>query len=264
MGVITGFTDLDYKLEGGLQKGSLYVLAARPSMGKTAFILNVAKHICVDERKTAIIFSLEMPKEALMTRLLSMESHVDADRLRKGSVTPTDWEGLIEAASNLGESGLLIDDTFNITVGEIRSKCRKYKEEHPDLAVVFIDYLQLIRGSGKYNSPVYEVGEISKSLKGLARDLGLPVVTLSQLSRDTAKRENKRPVLSDLRDSGSIEQDADVVMFLHREDYYNHDPNFEKKNVTELIIAKQRNGPIGTVELIWLPDQTRFANKERV
>ncbi len=187
-GVATGFTELDYKT-AGLQPSDFILVGARPSMGKTAFILNVAKHICVDEKKTAIIFSLEMPKAALMTRLLSMESHVDADRIRKGSVTSTDWEGLIEAASNLGESGLLIDDTFNITVGEIRSKCRKYKDEHPDLAVVFIDYLQLIRGSGKYNSPVYEIGEISKSLKGLARDLGLPVVTLSQLSRDTAKRK---------------------------------------------------------------------------
>ncbi len=259
-GVATGFTELDYKM-AGLQPSNLILVGARPSMGKTAFILNIAKHICINDKKTAIIFSLEMSKEDLMNRLLSMESHVNAERLRNGSVTPTDWEGIIEAASTLGESGMLIDDTPNITVAELRSKCRKYKTDHPDLAVVFIDYLQLMSGSGKYNSPVYEVGEISKSLKGLARELEIPIVTLSQLSRDTAKRENKRPVLSDLRDSGSIEQDADVVMFLHREDYY--DSTTEKKNITEVIIAKQRNGPIGTVELVWLPEQTRFANKER-
>ncbi|MCR5301475.1 MAG: replicative DNA helicase [Lachnospiraceae bacterium] len=259
-GVATGFTDLDYKT-AGLQPADLILVAARPSMGKTSFILNIAQHICIKDKKTAVIFSLEMPREQLVNRLLALESHVDSELIRNGRVTQKDWEGIIEAASSIGESGLMIDDTPGITIGELRSKCRKYKAENKDLSAIFIDYLQLMQGTGRFDSKQQEISDISRSLKSLARELGVPVIALSQLSRAPEKREDHRPMLSDLRESGAIEQDADVVMFLYRDDYYN--PDTEKKNITEVIIAKQRNGPIGKVELVWLPDLTKFANKAK-
>lgn len=258
-GLSTGFTDLDYKT-AGFQNSDLILIAARPSMGKTAFVLNVAQHICFKLHKCAAVFSLEMSKEQLVNRLLSLESHVDSSSIRNGSVSPKDWEGLIEGASTIGESSLIIDDTPGISISELRSKCRKYKMEH-DMSIIIIDYLQLMSGSGRSDSRQQEISDISRSLKSLARELNVPVIALSQLSRAVEKRDDHRPMLSDLRESGAIEQDADVVMFLYRDDYYNKET--EKKNIAEVIIAKQRNGPIGTTELVWLPDYTKFANKAK-
>ncbi|MBR1910463.1 MAG: replicative DNA helicase, partial [Lachnospiraceae bacterium] len=192
---------------------------------------------------------------------LSLESHVDSKSIRNGNVSAKDWEGIIEAASVIGESKLIIDDTPGISIGELRSKCRKYKAENKDLSVIIIDYLQLMSGSGRTDSRQQEISDISRSLKSLARELNIPVVALSQLSRAVEKRDDHRPMLSDLRESGAIEQDADVVMFLYRDDYYN--PDTDKKGIAEVIIAKQRNGPIGTTELVWLPDLTKFANKAK-
>ena len=259
-GVATGFTDLDF-MTAGLQPSDLVLIAARPSMGKTAFVLNIAQHICFKENKGAVIFSLEMSKEQLVNRLLSLESRVDSKSIRNGNVSAKDWEGLIEGASVIGESKLIIDDTPSITVGELRSKCRRYKAENRDLAVIIIDYLQLMSASRRSDSRVQEISDISRALKSLARELNMPVVALSQLSRAVEKRDDHRPMLSDLRESGAIEQDADVVMFLYREDYYDKDT--DNKNIAEVIIAKQRNGPIGKVDLVWLPDLTKFANKAK-
>lgn len=255
-GVATGFSDLDYKT-AGLQPSDLILVAARPSMGKTAFVLNIAQHVCFKDNRAAVIFSLEMSKEQLVNRLLSLESGVDSKSIRNGSINAKDWEGLIEGASVIGESNLIIDDTPGISVSELTSKCRKYKKDM-NISLVIIDYLQLMSGSGKSESRVNEIGDISRALKALARDINVPVIALSQLSRAVEKRDDHRPMLSDLRDSGAIEQDADVVMFLYRDDYYNKES--EKKGIAEVIIAKQRNGPIGTTELVWLPDLTKFAN----
>lgn len=260
-GVATGFTDLDYKT-AGLQPSDLILIAARPSMGKTAFVLNVAQHICFKDHRGAAIFSLEMSKEQLVNRLLSLESFVDSKAIRNGSVTAKDWEGLIEGASVIGGSKLIIDDTPGISITELASKCRKYKADPKyNIDIIIIDYLQLMSGSGKSESRVQEISDISRSLKALARELNVPVIALSQLSRAVEKRDDHRPMLSDLRESGAIEQDADVVMFLYRDDYYNHES--EKKGIAEVIIAKQRNGPIGTTELTWLPDLTKFANRAK-
>ena len=255
-GIATGFTDLDYKT-AGLQPSDLVLIAARPSMGKTAFVLNVAQHICFKSGLCAAIFSLEMSKEQLINRMLSLESHVDSQKIRTGNLNDGDWESLIEGADIIAKSKLIIDDTPGISIGELRSKCRKYSQEY-GLSIVIIDYLQLMSGNGRSDSRQQEISEISRSLKALARELNVPVVALSQLSRAVEKREDHRPMLSDLRESGAIEQDADVVMFLYRDDYYNKES--ENKGVAEVIIAKQRNGPIGTVELVWLPDYTKFAN----
>ena len=257
-GIPTGFTELDYKT-AGLQPSDLILIAARPSMGKTAFVLNVAQYICFHEKKSAVIFSLEMSKESLVNRLLALESHVEATSIRNGNVGAKEWESLIEGASTIGESNLIIDDTPGISIGELRSKCRKYKMDK-DISIVIIDYLQLMSGNGKTDSRQQEISDISRALKALARELKVPVVALSQLSRAVEKRDDHRPMLSDLRESGAIEQDADVVMFLYREDYYK--PDTDRQNVSEVIIAKQRNGPIGTVELVWLPKYTKFANME--
>ncbi|MBE5905994.1 MAG: replicative DNA helicase [Lachnospiraceae bacterium] len=257
-GIATGFIDLDYRTSG-LQPSDLVLLAARPSMGKTAFVLNVAQHIAVKEKKTTAIFSLEMSKEQLMNRFLSAESRVDAQTLRNGNLNAEEWERLVEGAGVLGESRLIIDDTPGITVTELRSKCRKYKLEY-DLSIVIIDYLQLMSGSGKSESRQQEISDISRSLKALARELQVPVVALSQLSRAVEQRPDHRPMLSDLRESGAIEQDADVVMFLYRDEYYNKDT--PDKGMAEVIIAKQRNGPTGTIHLAWIGEHTRFANLE--
>ena len=258
-GVPSGFTDLDRYLSG-FQPSDFILVAARPSMGKTAFVLNVADYVARRQSITTAVFSLEMSRTQLANRLLSLESGVEADKLRKGNLDARDWNDLVEGANSLAKSKLIIDDTPGITVGQLRSKCRKYKMED-DLGLVIIDYLQLMTGSGRSDSRQQEISEISRSLKALARDLNVPVITLSQLSRAVEQRPDHRPILSDLRESGAIEQDADVVMFIYRDDYYNKES--EEKNIAELIVAKQRNGPIGTVKLAWIPEQTKFANLAR-
>lgn len=258
-GIPTGFLDLDYKT-AGMQPSDLVLIAARPSMGKTAFVLNIAQHVAFKENDCVAIFSLEMSKEQLVNRLLSLESKVDSQHIRTGNLTDDDWSRLIESAGVVGRSNLIIDDTPGISISELRSKCRKFKLEH-NLKMIIIDYLQLMSGSGRSESRQQEISDISRSLKALARELSVPVLALSQLSRAVEQRPDHRPMLSDLRESGAIEQDADVVMFIYRDDYYNHES--EKKGISEIIIAKQRNGPIGTVELLWLPDYTKFANLER-
>ena len=260
-GIPTGFIDLDYKLSG-LQPSDMILIAARPSMGKTAFVLNIAQYVAFKKEKGVAIFSLEMSKEQLVNRLFALESQVDSQALRTGNLKDSDWEKLIEGAGIIGRSNMIIDDTPGISVSELRSKCRKYKLEH-DIQLIIIDYLQLMSGSagGRSESRQQEISEISRSLKALARELNVPVVALSQLSRAVESRPDKRPMLSDLRESGAIEQDADVVMFIYRDEYYNKDS--EKKRQAEIIIAKQRNGPIGTVDLAWLADYTKFANLSR-
>ncbi len=257
-GIPTGFIDLDYRT-AGMQPSDLILVAARPSMGKTAFELNLAQYMAFKKNLTVALFSLEMSKEQLVNRMFSLESNVDAQKLRTGQLNDQEWERLIESAGVIGKSNLIIDDTPGISISELRSKCRKYKLEH-NLSIIMIDYLQLMTGSGRSESRQQEISEISRSLKALARELNVPVVALSQLSRAVEQRPDHRPMLSDLRESGAIEQDADVVMFLYRDDYYNHES--EKKGISEVIIAKQRNGPIGTVELAWLPEYTKFANLE--
>ena len=258
-GIPTGFIDLDYKTSG-FQPSDLILIAARPSMGKTAFVLNVAQNMAFKEGKTVAIFSLEMSKEQLVNRLFSLESKVDSQALRTGNLTDEDWAKLIEGAAVVGKSNLIIDDTPGISIAELRSKCRKFKLEH-NLGIIIIDYLQLMSCGKRSESRQQEISEISRSLKAVARELNVPVVALSQLSRAVEQRPDHRPMLSDLRESGAIEQDADVVMFLYRDDYYNKDT--DKKNIAEVIIAKQRNGPIGTVELVWLPNYTKFANMKK-
>ena len=258
-GIPTGFIDLDYKMSG-FQPSDLILVAARPSMGKTAFVLNIAQYMAFHNDVTAAIFSLEMSKEQLVNRLLALESKVDSQNIRTGNLEDEEWAKLIEGANIIGKSNLIIDDKPGISISELRSKCRKYKMEH-NLGVIFIDYLQLMTGSGRSESRQQEISEISRSLKALARELNVPVVALSQLSRAVEQRPDHRPMLSDLRESGAIEQDADVVMFIYRDDYYNKDS--ENKNIAEIIIAKQRNGPIGTVNLVWLPNYTKFVNMKK-
>lgn len=256
-GVPTGFIDLDYRTSG-FQPSDFVLIAARPSMGKTAFVLNVVDHVAVKKGIPCMIFSLEMSKEQLVNRMLSMESNVDSQKLRTGSLTDSDWDAVVEGVGIIGNSKLIIDDTPGISITELRSKCRKVKLEH-GLGLVVIDYLQLMSGNGKGgDNRQQEISEISRSLKALAREMDAPVVTLSQLSRACETRPDHRPMLSDLRESGAIEQDADVVMFLYRDDYYNKDTDMP--NVAEVIIAKQRNGPIGTINLMWRPELTKFAN----
>jgi len=260
-GIPTGFIDLDYRT-AGMQPSDLILVAARPSMGKTAFVLNIAQHVAFKKNMCVAVFSLEMSKEQLVNRLFSLESKVDSQHIRTGQLSDVEWEKLIESAGVIGKSNLIIDDTPGISIADMRSKCRKYKMEH-DLKMIIIDYLQLMSGSGgrASDSRQQEISDISRSLKALARELHVPVIALSQLSRAVEQRPDHRPMLSDLRESGAIEQDADVVMFIYRDDYYNKDS--EMKGIAEIIIAKQRNGPIGTIELVWLPDYTQFANKEK-
>ena len=258
-GISTGFYDLDYKTSG-LQPSDLILIAARPSMGKTAFVLNLAQYIAVRNKVPTAIFSLEMSKDQLVNRILSMESKVDSQSMRTGNLGGADWEKLVESAGSISEAPLMIDDTPGISIADLRSKCRKFKLEQ-GLGLVIIDYLQLMSGGRHSESRQQEISEISRSLKALAREINAPVIALSQLSRACETRPDHRPMLSDLRESGAIEQDADVVMFIYRDDYYNKDT--DKKGISEIIIAKQRNGPIGTVELVWLPDYTKFANKEK-
>lgn len=259
-GIPTGFIDLDYRTSG-FQPSDFILIAARPSMGKTAFVLNVVEHVAVKKGLPCMVFSLEMSKEQLVNRMLSMESNVDSQKLRTGTLTDSDWDAVVEGIGTIGGSNLIIDDTPGISIMELRSKCRKMKLEH-GLDIVIIDYLQLMSGSGRGGeSRQQEISEISRSLKALARELSAPVVALSQLSRACETRPDHRPMLSDLRESGAIEQDADVVMFLYRDDYYNKDT--DTPNIAEVIIAKQRNGPIGTIQLMWRPELTKFANLAR-
>lgn len=256
-GIPTGFIDLDYKTSG-MQPSDFILIAARPSMGKTAFVLNLVEHVAIKKGLPCMIFSLEMSKEQLVNRMLSMESNVDSQKLRTGTLTDEDWDAVVEGIGVIGNSKLIIDDTPGISITELRSKCRKMKLEY-GLSMVIIDYLQLMSGSGKgSDNRQQEISEISRSLKALARELNAPVIALSQLSRACETRQDHRPMLSDLRESGAIEQDADVVMFLYRDDYYNKDT--ETPNIAEVIIAKQRNGPIGTINLVWRPEYTKFAN----
>lgn len=259
-GLSTGFYDLDART-AGLQKSDLILIAARPSMGKTAFVLNIAETVAIKNNISTAIFSLEMSRVQLAKRLLSMNSKVDSQHIRVGNLADDEWGKLTESTILLGESPLVIDDTPGISIAQLRSKCRKLKLEN-NLGLVIIDYLQLMSGSGgrKNESRQQEISEISRSLKALAREIDCPVIALSQLSRAVESREDKRPMLSDLRESGAIEQDADVVMFIYRDEYYHKDS--DSKGVTEIIIGKQRNGPTCTIKLKWLAEYTKFANLE--
>jgi primary replicative DNA helicase (EC 3.6.1.-) len=258
-GVATGFYDLDYKT-AGLQPSDLILIAARPSMGKTAFALNIAEYVALRSNITTAIFSLEMSKDQLVKRLLAMNARVDSQKIRTGNLSADEWASVMESARIIGDSNLIIDDTSAISVSELRSKCRKLKIEK-NLGLVIIDYLQLMSGSKRVESRQQEISEISRALKSLAREINVPVIALSQLSRQVEFRQDKRPILSDLRESGAIEQDADVVMFIYRDDYYNHDT--KEPGISEIIIGKQRNGPTGTVKLAWQAQYTKFANLER-
>ena len=258
-GISTGFTDFDAKT-AGLQKSDLILIAARPSMGKTAFVLNVAQYAAVKNNVPVAIFSLEMSKEQLVNRMLCAQSLVDAQKVRTGELTAEDWSKLVDGMGILSEAPIYIDDTPGITAMDIRAKCRRLKLEK-GLGLVVIDYLQLMSGSGRSDSRQQEISEISRSLKAVAREIEAPVIALSQLSRACESRSDHRPMLSDLRESGAIEQDADLVAFLYRDEYYFPEKT-ENKNKAELIIAKQRNGPTGTVNLTWLGQYTKFANME--
>lgn len=258
-GLPTGFKDLD-KLTTGLQPSDLILVAARPSMGKTALVLNIARNVAVKAKKCVAFFSLEMSKEQLVQRLLCSEAKIDSQKLRIGALEDKDWKELIDAADELGKASLFIDDTPGITVMEMRAKARRLKVEN-DLGLIIIDYLQLMQGSVSGNrseNRQQEISEISRSLKALARELNVPVIALSQLSRSVESRQVKRPMLSDLRESGSLEQDADIVAFLYREDYY--DKETENKDITEIIIAKHRNGPVDTVLLSFRKNITQFVD----
>ncbi|MBO5450813.1 MAG: replicative DNA helicase [Lachnospiraceae bacterium] len=260
-GVPTGFLDLDYKL-AGLHASNLVLIAARPAMGKTAFVLNIAEYVALRQNMAVAIFSLEMGEVELVNRLLSLESNVNSGNIRTGNLSDDEWEKLVRSAGEIGDSNLIIDAPPSLTVSELRSKCRKYKIEK-DIKLIIIDYLQLMKGSNRAasESRQQEISEISRSLKSLARELDIPIIALSQLSRAVEQRPDKRPMLSDLRESGAIEQDADVVMFIYRDDYYNKDS--KERGIAEINIAKQRSGPTGVVKLAWLPDYTKFANLEK-
>lgn len=258
-GVESGFIDLDAKISG-LNPSDLIIVAARPAMGKSAFVLNIASYVAMHQKVPVMIFSLEMSKEQLVNRILCSESEVDSMKLKNADLSSEDWLKLGEASSKLAEVPIYIDDTPGLSSAELRAKCRKAKLEK-NIGLVIIDYLQLMESKTKNASRQQEISEISRSLKILAKELSIPVIALSQLSRATESRADHRPMLSDLRESGAIEQDADIVMFLHREDYYN--PETEKKNIAEVIVSKNRNGSTGTVELAWLGQYTKFANLYR-
>ena len=259
-GIPTGFKYLD-EMTSGLQNSDLILIAGRPSMGKTAFALNLADNIASKKGYVTAIFELEMSREQMVNRLLAMESHLDSQKLRKGDLNDMEWEELVAGSSIVAKSKLIIDDTPGISVAELRSRCRKYKLEH-GLQLVIVDYLQLMSGSGRRGNDnrQQEISEISRGLKSLARELNVPISALSQLSRAPEQRQDHRPMLADLRESGAIEQDADMVMFIYRDEVYDKDT--PKKGVAEIIIAKQRNGPIGTVELAWIANLTKFSNLE--
>lgn len=256
-GVPSGFRDLD-RITSGFQQNDLIIIAARPSVGKTAFALNIAQNVAIKTDENVAIFSLEMGADQLVSRMLCAEGNIDAQRLRTGSLEAEDWSKLTMAMGSLSNAGIYIDDSPGIRVSEIRSKCRRLKQEH-GLGMIVIDYLQLIQGSANSrDNRQQEVSEISRSLKGLARELNVPLIALSQLSRGVEQRQDKRPMMSDLRESGSIEQDADIVGFLYRDDYY--DAESEKQNIIEIIISKQRNGPVGNVELAFVKEYNKFVD----
>jgi replicative DNA helicase len=258
-GVPTGYIDLD-NMTSGLQKSDFIIIAARPSMGKTAFALNVVQNASIKYKVPSIIFSLEMSKEQLVQRIICSEALIDSHRLRNGNLEDDDWTRLMDSMKPISQAPVYIDDSPGITVAEMRTKCRRLKAEK-NLGLIMIDYLQLMQSSGKRENRQQEISEISRSLKGLARELNVPVIAMAQLSRAPDQRQEHRPMLSDLRESGSLEQDADIVSFLYRDEYYH--PDTEKKNIGELIIAKHRNGATGTVELVWLGQFTKFCNKIR-
>ncbi|MGP4081310.1 replicative DNA helicase [Pseudalkalibacillus sp. R45] len=259
-GIPTGFVELD-RITAGFQRNDLIIVAARPSVGKTAFALNIAQNVATKTDENIAIFSLEMGAEQLVMRMLCAEGNIDAQRLRTGDLQSEDWQKLTMAMGSLSNAGIYIDDTPGVRVSDIRAKCRRLKQEK-GLGMILIDYMQLILGSGKSGeNRQQEVSEISRSLKGLARELEVPVISLSQLSRGVESRQDKRPMMSDIRESGSIEQDADIIAFLYRDDYY--DKESENKDIIEIIIAKQRNGPVGTVELAFVKEYNKFVNLER-
>ncbi|WP_404330591.1 replicative DNA helicase [Mesobacillus maritimus] len=258
-GIPTGFAELD-RMTAGFQRNDLIIVGARPSVGKTAFALNIAQNVATKAQENVAIFSLEMGAEQLVMRMLCAEGNINAQNLRTGSLTDEDWGKLTMAMGSLSNSGIFIDDTPGVKIGELRSKCRRLKQEH-GLGMILIDYLQLILGDGRSGeNRQQEVSEISRSLKALARELQVPVIALSQLSRGVEQRQDKRPMMSDIRESGSIEQDADIVAFLYRDDYY--DKESENKDIIEIIIAKQRNGPVGTVQLAFVKEYNKFVNLE--
>jgi replicative DNA helicase len=260
-GIATGFTELD-RITAGFQRNDLIIVGARPSVGKTAFALNISQNVATKTGENVAIFSLEMGAEQLVMRMLCAEGNIDAQRLRTGSLTDEDWGKLTMAMGSLSNAGIYIDDTPGIRVSEIRAKSRRLKQEQGGLGMILIDYLQLVQGSGRSGeNRQQEVSEISRSLKALARELEVPVIALSQLSRGVEQRQDKRPMMSDIRESGSIEQDADIVAFLYRDDYY--DKESENKNIIEIIIAKQRNGPTGTVQLAFIKEYNKFVTLER-
>lgn len=260
-GISSGFMELD-RMTAGFQRNDLIIVAARPSMGKTAFALNIAQNVATKTEENVAIFSLEMGASQLVQRMLCAEGNIDASRMRTGALQEEDWEKLTMAMGSLSNAGIYIDDSPGIRVSDIRAKCRRLQQER-GLGMILIDYMQLIQGSSTRGgeSRQQEVSEISRSLKSLARELNVPVIALSQLSRGVESRQDKRPMMSDLRESGSIEQDADIVSFLYREDYY--DQEGENQNIIEIIIAKQRNGPVGTVELAFIKEYNKFVNLDR-
>lgn len=258
-GIASGFNDLD-KMTAGFQKSDFIIVAARPSVGKTAWALNVAQNVAIRKKETVAIFSLEMGAEQLVNRMICAEGDVDAGRMRTGRLLEDDWAKVTGAISTLAEANIFIDDSPAITVQEIRTKCRRLKKEK-GLGMILIDYLQLIASRGRRENRQQEVSEISRTLKQIARELEVPVIALSQLSRAVEQRQDKRPMMSDLRESGSLEQDADIVAFLYRDDYY--DKTSEAKGIIEIILAKQRNGPTGTVELAFLKEFNKFVNLDR-
>jgi replicative DNA helicase len=259
-GVPTGFTELDIKL-GGLQKGNVYLVAARPSMGKTAFVTNIASYISIKKKLPVAFFSLEMPKEQLLNRIVSEYALIDSNKLKLGRLTDEDWLKVVQTTAIINESMLFVDDTPALKLPEIKAKSRRIKNQQGELAAIIIDYLQIVTPTSRQGNREQEISEISRGLKILAKELGCPVIALSQLSRACEQRADKRPMLSDLRESGAIEQDADVVMFLYRDDYYN--PDSDRKNIAEVSIAKGRNEGTGTIELAWIGQYTKFANLER-
>lgn len=258
-GLESGFVDLDAKTSG-LNNSALIIVAARPAMGKSAFVLNIANFVARHQKTPVMIFNLEMSKEEVTKRILCAEGEVDSSKVKNANLDSEDWLKLGEASGRLSDTPIYIDDTPGVTSSELRAKCRKAKLEK-NIGLIIIDYLQLMESKSKSGSRQQEVSEISRSLKILAKELNVPVIALSQLSRAAEARTDHRPMLSDLRESGSIEQDADIVMFLHREDYY--DENTERKNIAEVIVAKNRSGSTGTVELAWIPEYTKFANLYR-
>ncbi|MDE5863519.1 MAG: replicative DNA helicase [Lachnospiraceae bacterium] len=258
-GVPTGFIDLDEKLTG-LHGSELILIAARPSMGKTAFALNIAQNAAMKYDVPCAVFSLEMSSEQMVSRLIAMDSMIDSQAIRTGQLADSDWDKLMDSTQRVGGMPMFIDDTPGITIAELRSKCRRLKQKQ-NIGLIIIDYLQLMNGSGRSESRQQEISEISRSLKKLARELDVPIVALSQLNRAVDSREDHKPVMSDLRESGAIEQDADVIMFIYRDDYYNKEST--KPGIADIIVAKQRNGSTGPVELVWLGKYTKFANKEK-